>query len=155
MQENLLDNKKGGAMKNKSIILLGIILCSVLLGCNTKINISNEIQDNNKLGESNSKVEECEEQKPVMSKMSIQCIENALGENSDKGEGIAEFLSSISIGEIVRAEMIKGELYEFTNFLEVEDDLGEVYIVVLTAKYYPDSIIEDSMDGEWIFGVAE
>ncbi len=39
--------------------------------------------------------------------------------------------------------------------MEVKNDLGEVYVVVLTSDYYPDVIIKDSLEGEWIFAAIE
>lgn len=149
--------------KNISILLEIIILCVALSACNSK-----NIKENNKNKGANELVKETatdesgegevvqyKEDMPVMSDESIQCIEAALGEYSKRGEGIAEFLSDISIGKIVRAEMIEGERFGDTTLLEVEDDLGDVFVVVLTPDYFPQVIVKDSIDGEAIFGVEE
>ena len=91
-------------MKVKLIILIGsIIMCTTFTACKTQKQNHNEVSKENKINE----VVQNKKDMPVMSEESIQCIEDALGENSEHGVGIAEFVADVTSEKIVEAEMIE------------------------------------------------
>lgn len=127
-------------MKIKLLLIGCLIVCVTLSGCKAQGSNDNKknIEVNEEEGINNAvEVMEEREQMPVMSEESIQCIEAALGELSKRGKGIAEFLSYIDTGKIIRAEMVDAEIDGYSNILEVEDESNNVYEVVLNKDYFP------------------